>query len=77
MTKDTATTEEQKFDGAIKEAQKQADTLTKEQIKNIIEATRVAELEALTAAEKYYNDLKKSPQSNPSKNLKNNIDSIF
>lgn len=77
MTKDTATTEEQKFDGAIKEAQKQADTLTKEQIKNIIEATRVAELEALTAAEKYYNDLKKSPQSNPSKNLKNNIDSIL
>lgn len=36
MSKATAATEEQNLNGAIKAAQKEADSLTKEQIKDII-----------------------------------------
>ena len=53
----TTTTEEHHLNDAIKTAQKHADALTKEQVQGIIQATKAAELKALTAAERYYQDL--------------------
>jgi hypothetical protein len=45
------------LDKLTKAAQKEADSLSKEQIQSIIKATREAELEALKAAQRYYEDL--------------------
>ncbi|MCP5369862.1 MAG: hypothetical protein H6909_04160 [Rickettsiaceae bacterium] len=53
----TTTTEEHDLNDVIKTAQKEADTLTKEQIQGIIQATKEVELEVLKKAERYYQDL--------------------
>ena len=52
------TSEDQNLDSTFKAAQKAADSLSKEQVQEIIKATKEAELAALTAAQKYYVDLK-------------------